>query len=1155
METNLQIALGLAPLTLMVLLLSIFSKKNRIRNIMLTVILLAAVGFVAVPAMMSFLGDTAKNTAEIDKLSLVYAIAYEGSPELAIDLLQELQVKYKPDYTLCAARLAASGGSFQTAKALYMKSVQFFPDAGREYDTILALFQAEKDYDLALRNDDQAQLENALAAWNNLAGEISDALPLIFRESIGADYYLYTKAALYIIFADEAHKAYLYDNPEGLHDGNESSKPFDATETGRQLRQINTFLQENPGFSTIPQVRLARLKLQILNEDYKSIAANVNEHSDYNELLIASELFLNNYVRQSYFIGEFSSENTAKYDLVYNNLNDIFNNHYHDKSRDERNAARGQLQALKTVIKNPALGRMSEELSRYAESEYALDASKAFLQMAKIEHSLGNDVLVSKHLDRSIDTVGDCEDVAFTRPMYEIIGIITDKDDAQRIRGAAVYVAQVLDNNMTVKVTDLFSSPLEAESGEESLIGDFALQMQTYVNQKRMAVNIVRVDTTEFERDNTVKATVNISNNLYTSANDLKQALTVRDCGINITDFTIEKVNYTKANILLCLDVSGSMSDNNKIGMLRDAVKLFAADVAAIENIALVTFDSRIVLQHPFGLSSEELLTIADSLRPLGGTNMYGALIGSIPQFENNPGEINSIILMSDGMDNNPRSVDDIITNIGEPSRGAKGITIYSIGFGDDADHEYLSRFAAATGGAYLFANEPNINTQLNQLGAFFDGLRAQILNQYIITFKAADTLSFNRELIVSVDSELNRDRVRYRLGGGTDSITDSLDDTDSPVFMDGKAVYGFRPTHLYKNGRTLETTLAGTGFTADDNISVAIRGRRSGLSIPLRSDFTDANSVSVAIPAGAAADIYDVVVTINGKSSIMHGGLTLATQGSVGNRISKELLASLSSIAYENRFYGIGERLLIISGGMDYWGWKIVHSYQENNNIHGLWYLVFEKDDDVIIAFRGTPAPGQNNSLNAPDWWDTIGSIITGRHRQAGVVETAIKEGGDIYKYLTGKKTIYITGYSLGGYLSMESFRQIAISRRAGWVNKIETFNPVGMGSDANTFMTSQLSIMTHNQTCCDLAKIASNIRGLNFPRGTLAGKSAGCRPCITPRRDASWWENVWSAYNMIGLVDITNPANMAGAWVDLAITMGAAHSLDNFDMYAISR
>ncbi|NLB81358.1 MAG: VWA domain-containing protein, partial [Clostridiaceae bacterium] len=710
-NTFIQMAIGMVPAAVFFLLSGLLAKKHMARNLVSCAVFIAAIGGLAVPQLFSQSKEQG-SLKNYNKLSLVYAIADEGSVDIAQTLLQDLREDYTDEYALAGARLAFQNKDYSIAKALYHKSVEIYPEVASELQAVAAMCDAETAYYSLTGESDVASIyATHLETLSVTSNEISEAI----EKSIpGTDDNAYSKLAKYIIYAEETHKEYL------------NGKAIDSAETRKQLRKLNSFFEENPGVLDVTQVRLARLKLQILCEDYKAIAEAVSEDSDYNELLIVSELYLNNYIKQSNFSGSFSKENTQKYQMVYDKLNDIYNNSYMDKSREERNEAKSQIKALKTAIKNPALGKMEEGLLKYATEEYALDASKAYLQMAKIEHSLGNETKSVEYIDSSIDTVGDCDDSDYTVPMYELVGIIGDKDNPEKLKEAAVYVEQVLDNNMTVKMSDVSVTESSSED-EDSLVGDFSAQMQTYVSQKRMSVNIVNVDTTDFETNNTVKATVNISNNLYTSADELKAALSVKDCGVEITVFTVEKVDYTSANILLCVDTSGSMA-GDKIEKLKSAIKLFAADKAEIENIALVTFDSGINGDYPFGLSVDELTAAVDSIYADGGTAVYHSIIHSLDKFTKGSGVINSMIVMTDGQDGYMASMAEIENYIGSPFK-ANDITIYTIGFGTDADGSYLNSIATATGGSYLYASNPTASSEVNQLEEFFSGLRAQILN------------------------------------------------------------------------------------------------------------------------------------------------------------------------------------------------------------------------------------------------------------------------------------------------------------------------------------------------------------------------------------------------------------------------------------------
>jgi hypothetical protein len=232
----------------------------------------------------------------------------------------------------------------------------------------------------------------------------------------------------------------------------------------------------------------------------------------------------------------------------------------------------------------------------------------------------------------------------------------------------------------------------------------------------------------------------------------------------------------------------------------------------------------------------------------------------------------------------------------------------------------------------------------------------------------------------------------------------------------------------------------------------------------------------------------------------------------------------------------------------LQYAGWRIVYSFQEDDSNHGLWYLILENNDDIIVVFRGTPPPGDSGSLNLPDWYDTLGSIFTGTHRQTSLAENEALRG-NISNYITGRNNVYITGHSLGGHLSMEIFRQIAFAGRSGRIQRIETFNPVGIRSAHAANIRS--GAMTHHQICCDLAKIASNIRGLQFSGAPNSLNRVPIRGCvhIVPSRDARWWENVLSSANLA--INILEPSFIGlGA---IAWQMIDAHAMKNFDHHSI--
>ncbi len=878
-NTLLQISIGFLPALVTFVLLIFLSKKHKLRNILAGALSLTVVLVCGVFGLIENANQPETATYEkADVLQLTYAVANQGDTELASKMLDELYAtEYNKEYTVFAARLAAQNGDVALARALYMKAADIMGEKELvdETNAVNMYALADKLYYSGGENGYSYSLYQELeSARNNACDKAKAAVASLIDNDKDE---LYEKAAKYITASDELHFASLGGG-------------VNIDEAKKQLRKFNSFLEENPGFESLSAVRIARLKMRVACEDYKGVARDIDKYSDHNELLIVSELYLRGDVKQKDFSDEFSSNISNDYEAVYQVLNEVYNNEYTDKSREERRSAAAQLKALRTIIKYPSIGLISESLIDYTEKQNSPDSSKVFLQLAKIEHSLGNTTMTSKYLDRSIDTVGDCDDADYTKPMYELVSIIADKDNSDRLKNVPEFVDEVLNNNMTIKMAEPSEDVVEtrASDGEEEsgsskggdLAGDFSGQIQTYISQKRMSIKIVSVDTSTFEKDHKVTATVNISDNLYKSASELKKALKITDCGISIDDFKVEKVDYEGANILLCVDVSGSMSDYGKIGYLKEAIKLFAEGKEKIENISLVTFSSGIEEDLPFGTSSADLIAAADSLRASGGTSIYNSLCYSIDKFKVEDGVINSIIVMSDGLDGYRANMAEIEKFIQGPCK-EKGITIYSIGFGSDVDGAYLSSLASATGGAFLYADDPGNNTQTNQLSAFFEGLRAQILNQYTITFTAKNTLQYSRDLRVNVgENGLDEDVVTYYLGGGKDSITEPEYDESSPIAFDNKMVNGMYPSILFKKKDTQKTTLIGEGFKAEDNISVSIKGNTTNVEWTLAAKYINETSIEVTVPNGIGTDTYDVYVKINGKTAVLPGGFSLLVQG-----------------------------------------------------------------------------------------------------------------------------------------------------------------------------------------------------------------------------------------------------------------------------------
>lgn len=837
-----QIGVGFSPAALLFVLLSIFAKKNRIRNICIAAISVCAAGGCLICGL-SQNGGSADLHSKADDLLFAYELIDEDEAGLASDVIKASRENsaYTEDDTLALARAALLDNRIQAAKALYRKL-----GTSDEQAAVLAIPSGYSS-DKTLLNEAKKVIKR----------NINDHL-----DQSGSDGY--NTAAKVAAFAEKTYSELL----NGII-------PDEDANVSKQLKKLLAAYEETPELTAITPLRISRLKLQLLDEDFKGIASSVDEYADHNELLIVSELYMNGYIKAKDFSDSYKGDSLEDYAAVTDAMQNVYSNYYASKSRDERNAAKAQLQSMKAFLKNPPLIKMKDALSDYAESSFAYDRSKVYLQLAKTENYMGNPAGANEFLDRSLNTVGDCDDAEYTTPMYEIIGIIADKDDPERLKDVAAYTDKILTNTMTVRMSEKLLEPAKTDDGDkgnnnggetgEEVNTSFSDSFNTYVSQKRMAINIVGVDTSEFD---TVKVNLNISGGLSYSLEELKRILKVSDCEIDINDFSLEKVTYTGANILICADVSGSMY-GQPIGDLRRAVQTFVESTDAIESVALITFNDRINGVWNFGTPSEELIAAAQSLRASGNTNMYGAVQEALSYFSPNPDEISCVILISDGEDNSPAGIDDIYKNVGEPYK-QKGVTLYSLGLGSGAAGNYLNSLAGCTGGSYIYA------AGSAQINSFFDGIRAQILNSYRLTFKAEDTIQNARNLRVALDGEsYTYDEHWYSLDG---SSPDGSTDTDNVVYLEGKSLHGFEEKLVFKSDRSRKLNFKGEGFERGDKFTLSLNGNINYDS--LAYEYVDKNTLSVTIPAGIACDTYDVRVSVNGKKTVLTSGLTVAVQG-----------------------------------------------------------------------------------------------------------------------------------------------------------------------------------------------------------------------------------------------------------------------------------
>jgi Ca-activated chloride channel homolog len=181
------------------------------------------------------------------------------------------------------------------------------------------------------------------------------------------------------------------------------------------------------------------------------------------------------------------------------------------------------------------------------------------------------------------------------------------------------------------------------------------------------------------------------------------------------------------ANVLLVLDNSGSMGDENKLEHAKEGLRGFLANAAPQDRIGLMKFSARpqlLVPIRPFVQNRGALRGAVDSLFPEDDTALFQATADGLAVVKQkaDTSRINAVVLLTDGQDTaggvSEGALLDRLSQEGRAETG--GVRLYTIAYGSDADKDLLARFAAATGGKAFEGDNSNINSVYQSISSFF---------------------------------------------------------------------------------------------------------------------------------------------------------------------------------------------------------------------------------------------------------------------------------------------------------------------------------------------------------------------------------------------------------------------------------------------------
>ena len=147
----------------------------------------------------------------------------------------------------------------------------------------------------------------------------------------------------------------------------------------------------------------------------------------------------------------------------------------------------------------------------------------------------------------------------------------------------------------------------------------------------------------------------------------------------------ISTENRKAANLVFVVDVSGSMGREDRLGLVRKALRMLVNELTIRDKVGIVVYGSRgQVILNPTSVDDrEEILMAIEQLYPSGATNAEEGLRLGYKMAESmfDKAKINRIILCSDGVANvGTTGAEEILKWIKDYAD--RGITLSSIGFG-----------------------------------------------------------------------------------------------------------------------------------------------------------------------------------------------------------------------------------------------------------------------------------------------------------------------------------------------------------------------------------------------------------------------------------------------------------------------------------------
>jgi Ca-activated chloride channel family protein len=180
------------------------------------------------------------------------------------------------------------------------------------------------------------------------------------------------------------------------------------------------------------------------------------------------------------------------------------------------------------------------------------------------------------------------------------------------------------------------------------------------------------------------------------------------------------------ANVMLAVDVSGSMGEESKLEQAKQGLQTFFRQVSPRDRVGLVIFDDRVRLAvpvAPFSENGPRLRGTVANLLPDGETAVYDATLEAFEAIRDldDAERINAVVALTDGEDNSSAiSAKELESRLSQSPNEGEVVRVFTIAYGSQANKGALEAFANASGGKAFEGDPQGIEAVYLSISSFF---------------------------------------------------------------------------------------------------------------------------------------------------------------------------------------------------------------------------------------------------------------------------------------------------------------------------------------------------------------------------------------------------------------------------------------------------